>query len=91
MSARRVPVPATFFVVVVAVICLIIFFGAWAVSAGADDRGGSLSFGFAGGGASLEPRVLNNSQGAGVGALDQGEGSSDSWWGKAFSKACPLH
>ena len=95
MSARHLPFPLTFLVAVSATIFLVIFFGAWAVSVDAGDRGNALTFGFANSGTSVDGRVINSSQLAGSTASAQGkidgEGSADSWWGKAFLKACPLH
>ena len=95
MSARRLPFPITFLVVVLATIFLIIFFGAWAVSADAGDRGNALTYGFANSGTSVDGRALDSSQLTGSTASVQGElageGSGNSWWGKAFLKACPLH
>ena len=78
----------TFFVVISAVIFLIIFFGAWAVSADAGERGRSLSFGFVSGATATNATAINPSQ-AGLG--ESGDKASDSWWGGAFLKACPFH
>ena len=80
----------TFFVVVSAVIFLIIFFGAWAVSADADDRGRALSFGFASGTTATNPTTINSPQ-AVLAEGEPGDNASDSWWGGAFLKACPFH
>ncbi len=94
MISRRVPIPVTFLVVVAATIFLIIFLGAWAVSADISDQSRSLSFGFASSGTSLDASVLDPSQPAGDRAPGQeksGAGSEDSWWGKAFLTACPFH
>ena len=95
MGTRRLPVPITFFVVVSATIFLIIFFGAWAASADTGDGDRTLSFGFADSVTSLEATALNSSgstesgaESADVGGDDDG---GDSWWQKAFIKACPLH
>ena len=87
MTARRFPIPITFFVVVSAVIFLIIFFGAWAVSADPADRSRSLSFGFVSGATATNSTALSSSQ---VGAIE-GDNAGDSWWGGAFLKACPFH
>ena len=86
MTARRFPIPITFLVVISAVIFLIIFFGAWAVSADADGKGRALSFGFVSGATATNATALNSAQ---VG--DPGENASDSWWGGAFLKACSFH
>ena len=94
MISRRIPVPVTFVAVVAATIFLIIFLGAWAVSADIRDESRSLSFGFAGSSTSLDAGALDPSQPAGDGAPGQeesGAGSEARWWGKAFLTACPFH
>lgn len=94
MSARRLPVPITFFVVVLATIFLIIFFGAWAASADTGDRDRTLSFGFANSGTSLDANLKSSEPAvSGAESADEGsEGDADNaWWQKAFLKACPLH
>ena len=88
MSAKRLPVPITFLVVVAATIFLIIFFGAWAASADTGDRdAGALTFGFASNDPSLDPTALNSSVVDG----DEGDADNGDWWKTAFLKACPLH
>jgi len=77
-------------VVISAVIFLIIFFGAWAVSADAGDRSRALSFGFVSGSTATNATAINSSQ-AGLGQSDTGDNAIDSWWGGAFLKACPFH
>ena len=82
-------------VVVATTVALIIFFGAWAVSA--SEEGRELNFGFAG--TTLENSGTNTSgdgqeSQAAFGSAPIGEtsgGASDSWWGQGFLKACPLH
>ena len=92
MTARRLPVPLTFLVVVAGVIFLIIFFGAWAVSADGNDRGKALSFGFAGAGTNLDSTVLKSGEQPGLAGATGGDGiDDDSWWESAFLKACPFH
>ena len=88
------PAPAVFLVVVVATVALIIFFGAWAVSADAEGR--ALTFGVAG--STLQDSQNTDSEGgqakAAFGVTPIGEtpeGASEQWWGQAFLKACPLH
>ena len=84
-----------FLVVITITVLLIIFFGAWAVSASEDGR--ELNFGFAG--TTLEDSSLKTSEGgqqaqAAFGSAPIGEtseGPVDSWWGQGFLKACPLH
>ena len=95
MTSRRLPIPITFLVVVVATVFLVIFFGAWAASADGSDRGRTLTFGFANSGTNLDTTSLNSSQLASDGTANLEDGTNedggDSWWQKAFIKACPLH
>ena len=73
------------------VLALIIFFGAWAVSADVGNR--SLAFGLPG----TTPTISGNNlqdQNTGpyqVARLGGQEAASDTWWGSAFLRACPLH
>jgi hypothetical protein len=88
---KRFPVPATFLAVVTATVLLIIFFGAWAVSADVEGQDRELSFGFANGGASTDASALSTAQNSPTPG-EAGAGSTgDTWWGKAFLTACPLH
>ena len=74
-------------------VALIIFFGAWAVASDAEGR--ELTFGIAG--SNLENSDAAGSEGSGqnptaFGAAPIGEdAAADTWWGKGFLKACPLH
>ena len=89
------PAPFVFLVVVTATVVLIIFFGAWAVSA--ESEGRSLNFGLTG--TTLEDSDVAGTEGGeqarsafGVAPIGEtSEGAADSWWGKGFLKACPLH
>ncbi len=89
------PAPFIFVVVVTATVALIIFFGAWAVSADAEGR--ELTFGLPG--TTLEESDIANTEGGGqaraaFGVTPIGEtsaGPADTWWGQGFLKACPLH
>ena len=82
-------------VVIVTTVALIIFFGAWAVSA--SEEGRELNFGFAG--STLENPSANSNEGGPQGQAAFGsapigetsEGVAGSWWGQGFLKACPLH
>ena len=88
------PAPFVFVAVIVVTVALIIFFGAWAVASDAEGR--ELTFGFS-------SSTLEDSEGGGpstgsgqatFGVAPIGEesgGASDTWWGKGFLKACPLH
>ncbi|PKB68483.1 MAG: hypothetical protein BZY81_01785 [SAR202 cluster bacterium Io17-Chloro-G4] len=80
----------TFVVVVSGIIFLIIFFGAWAVSA--DTSGGErkLTFSFTSSAATVNNTSANSSGTNSQESLDQ-ESAKDSWWGGAFLKACPFH
>ena len=95
MGTRRLPVPITFLVVVLATILLVIFFGAWAASADSGDRDRTLTFGFASSGTDLNATALNSSDAAVSGAESATGGSEEDadkgWWQSAFLKACPLH
>ena len=90
------PVPLTFFAVLAVVLALIIFFGAWAVSADAGNQR-TLAFGLPGtkptisGGnlASNDPE--NNTGPYQIARLDRQGAAGDTWWGQAFLRACPLH
>ena len=81
---------------------LLIFFGAWAVSAGsADNAAGLLSGATAG---FTGDALLPASGAAGGGGIDLdadmaprlatapgGDRPADTWWGQALLAACPLH
>ena len=82
----------TFFVVIVLTVALIIFFGAWAVSADVEDQR-SLAFGLPGTTPTLSGQDLNsNDNPYRVSQIGETRDSlSETWWGSAFLKACPLH
>ncbi len=85
------PVPLSFVLVMAGTVALLIFFGAWAVSADADSRERGLSFAIAGTGSGsgiLNPETV---QGEEVGQPGDIGGYADAWWGKALIRACPLH
>lgn len=84
----------------VACLLLIIFFGAWAVSASGDaDLEGLLSGAASGFSGSASPQFVGSKTGAveveGDTAPRLASASSgsaaDTWWGKALLGACPLH
>ena len=82
--------------VLVITAALIIFFGAWAASAGAEGR--ELNFGFVSGTGATGSSATTDEGGqqsqAAFGAAPIGESSEDvslTWWGQGFLKACPLH
>ena len=81
---------------------LIIFFGAWAVSAGsADNAAGLLSgatAGFTGEGLMPASGAAPGSGGGGdadmaprLATVAGGDRPADTWWGQALLAACPLH
>ena len=86
------PVPLMFFAVLAVVLALIIFFGAWAVSVDASNQR-TLAFGLPGTTPTLSGGNLReeNSGPYQVARLASAVENSDTWWGKAFLKACPLH
>jgi hypothetical protein len=84
-------VPATFLVVVAATVFLIIFFGAWAVSADVEEHDRKLAFGFANRGASADASTLNDAPNGPASGKAGEDTAGDTWWGKAFLTACPLH
>ena len=93
-TSKGMPVPISFAVAVVLVLALFIFFGAWAVSADSESHNRTLSLAFAGPGAILLAESEANNQSAGQLANPDaatGGTSADTWWGKSFLTACPLH
>lgn len=84
-----------------ATVMLLIFFGAWAVSASSEaDVAGVLSSatsGFAGGvSTQYAPTTATASAGASdnvprLASAAAGSAPADTWWGKALLGACPLH
>ena len=91
-ASRRIPAQFTFIAVLAVVLALIIFFGAWAVSADAGNQR-TLAFGLPG----TTPTISgsNDSENkAGpyqIARLDDNGVAGDTWWGQAFLRACPLH
>ena len=90
---KRMPLPVPFVAVVLVVVALMIYFGAWAVSAdtGRLDRTLSLAFGggsYAGAGAvqiePSSPSLANANTGTDGTAIAP-------WWGRSLIAACPLH
>ena len=77
--------------VLVVVLALIVFFGAWAVSADVEQR--TLAFGLPGVTPTLSgyDNQENNSGPYQIARLGDRETARDTWWGSAFLRACPLH
>ncbi len=96
LDLRIKGVPLTFLIVLVLMIVLTIFFGAWAVSMDANAQNGEFAFGAAVGagtgpssaGSGGPPK--ENANGSPVNQEDN-QSSADTWWGGALLKACPLH
>ena len=87
-------IPVTFLIVLVAIILVFVFFGAWAVSANSKAPDREFYFGVAGGDPSFATRTFNTSQTtakSGSSNQENDEGLADEWWGKALLKACPFH
>ncbi|MED5208835.1 MAG: hypothetical protein VX895_06865 [Chloroflexota bacterium] len=82
-TEKRVPVPLVFSLVLILVFALIIFFGAWAVSA---DVGNQRKLAFGRPGTTAVDSSANLVDPAGG-----HDPAADTWWGKAFLSACPLH
>ena len=93
-ESKGLPVPLSFAVAVILILALFVFFGAWAVSADSDSHNRTLSLAFAGPSATLLSEDTTDSpSGAPASRLGSaGESSTaDTWWGKSFLTACPLH
>ncbi len=80
-----------FSLVLALVLALIIFFGAWAVSADVGNQR-SLAFGIPGTTATLSGTTVTADSDANQDAqLNGHDTAGDTWWGNAFLSACPLH
>lgn len=92
---KGVPIPVSFGVMLVAIVALAIFFGAWMVSADAEQRERSLSFSsIATGGVNPDAGSFNPSLPTTQrtpAAQEFGESKADTWWGKTLLKTCPIH
>ena len=97
---KGMPIPISFAIAVILTVALFIFFGAWAVSADAEGYQRTLSFAVAGPGAAVLAEPDSGTQGATITSGDRAsatpgandfESNADTWWGKSFLKACPLH
>jgi hypothetical protein len=75
-------------------IALMIFFGAWAVSADVTERDRVFAFAVPGGTALLTSNGDSTGQLAldGTTSLEGGHtAAADTWWGTGLLRACPLH
>ena len=95
---KGMPIPISFTIAVVMTLALFIFFGAWAVSADAEGYQRTLSYALAGPAASLLAESDPDTPGSNVAGTNRAQAganqdgsNADSWWGKSFLKACPLH
>ncbi len=91
---KGVPIPISFAVMLAAIVALGIFFGAWMVSADAEQRERSLSLVVASGSNTLGVSSVNPSLPAYPRTATQGEeaeSKADTWWGKTLLYTCPLH
>ena len=91
--ARGIPIPVPFLIAVVLVVALLIFFGAWAVSADAERLDRTLSFGLSGGAYPGPGSARLERPSPSLAPADTGAGGSavDTWWGRSLIAACPLH
>ena len=81
-----------FIAVLAVVLALIIFFGAWAVSADVGNQR-TLAFGLPGTSPTISGGNLQqeNSGPYAVARLGSTGENRETWWGQAFLRACPLH
>ena len=92
LGARRIlGVPIPFLTVLVLVVLLTIFFGAWAVSADGKSTSRSFYFALGGSGVSIQAPETSPASGEAPGATEGTESSADTWWGSGLLKACPFH
>lgn len=95
MAMKRMPIPISFVVVLAAIGALIIFFGAWAVSADAEQRERSFAAAIAGATTGMGAGPISPSlpvgQGTPAASAEEGGSKADTWWGKTLLKTCPIH
>ena len=89
---KAIPLPISFLLVLAMTIALMIFFGAWAVSADVTERDRVFAFAVPGATSSL----ISDANSAGQLALGgstttEGGHAADTWWGNGLLRACPLH
>jgi len=89
---KAIPLPISFILVLAMTVALMIFFGAWAVSADVSERDRVFAFAVPGG----TSVVTSNSDATGQLALggsriSEGNQAADTWWGNGLLRACPLH
>ncbi len=89
---KAVPLPISFLLVLAMTIALMIFFGAWAVSANVTERDRVFAFAVPGGASSLIADADSTGQLAlGDSRTIEGNLAAGTWWGNGLLRACPLH
>ncbi len=89
---KAVPLPISFLLVLAMTIALMIFFGAWAVSADVTERDRVFAFAVPGGASSLIADADSTGQLAlGDSRTIEGNHAAGTWWGNGLLRACPLH
>ena len=91
---KSIPLPVSFLVVLAVTLSLVIFFGAWAVSADVDERDRVFAFAVPGGAANFPEFAGDTARELGPtepGEPTEGQSYADTWWGSSLLKACPLH
>ena len=96
LDLRIKGVPLTFLIVLVLMILLTVFFGAWAVSVDADSQEGVFALGAAVGAGSSPSQAdsdgpLRETANGAPANQEDAQSAADTWWGGALLKACPLH
>ena len=89
---KAIPLPVSFILVLAMTIALMIFFGAWAVSADVSERDRVFAFAVPGGASALTAD-FNATGPLALGEANPTEGghAADTWWGNGLLRACPLH
>ena len=89
---KAVPLPISFLLVLAMTIALMIFFGAWAVSADVTERDRVFAFAVPGRASSLIADADSTGQLAlGDSRTIEGNHAAGTWWGNGLLRACPLH
>ena len=89
---KAVPLPISFLLVLAMTIALMIFFGAWAVSADVTERDRVFAFAVPGGTSPLIADADSTGQLAlGDSRTTEGNHVAGTWWGNGLLRACPLH
>jgi hypothetical protein len=91
-KVKAIPLPVSFLLVLAMTIALMIFFGAWAVSADVAERERVFAFAVPGATSTL----ISDARATGPLALGESRTAeanhaADTWWGNGLLRACPLH